>query len=277
MPSRRPCPGSLRPQASSVRGRMARARTRTTKGELPPPLPPERRTVGQLVAETIRLYGAHFVQAVPLGLLVAIVNQLALGLRREETGIVLVLAAPLFTLAYAYASQLAMGKKAPRRSWLVALGAGTLVFLPAALVFPWFALASVLWLALAGLAVPAAIVEDASFSGSLRRGVQLGRAGYVHAAGSLATLVVLFALTRLLLALLLESQADNTVRAAIFLADTIVGPLLFLGAALLYVDQEARLRSRDERGKERDADVPDAHDADREGDPDAPRESRPPA
>ena len=28
--------------------------------QLPPPLPPETRTVGQLVAESIRLYGARF-------------------------------------------------------------------------------------------------------------------------------------------------------------------------------------------------------------------------
>ena len=27
---------------------------------LPPPLPPETRTVGQLVAETLKLYGRHF-------------------------------------------------------------------------------------------------------------------------------------------------------------------------------------------------------------------------
>jgi hypothetical protein len=69
----------------------------------------------------------------------------------------------------------------------------------------------------------------------------------VHAAGSLATLVVLFFLTRLGLALLLESQADNTVRTAIFLSDAVLAPLLFIGGAILYVDQDARLRSRRER------------------------------
>ena len=35
--------------------------------ELPPPLPPAERTVGQLIAETIRLYGQHFWRALPLG------------------------------------------------------------------------------------------------------------------------------------------------------------------------------------------------------------------
>ena len=223
---------------------------RPTERVLPPPLPPEQRTVGQLVAETIRFYGSHFLSALPLGLAVAAVNQLALEQGREETAAVLVVAAPVFTLAYAYASQLAAGSKAPVRSWFVALGVGTLVFVPAALLFPWFALAGVLWLALVGLCVPAAIVERASFTGSLRRGVELGRAGYLHAAGSLATLVIVFVLTRLALALLLESQAENTVRTAVFLADAVLAPLLFLGGALLYVDQEARLRSRGERGKE---------------------------
>jgi hypothetical protein len=69
----------------------------------------------------------------------------------------------------------------------------------------------------------------------------------VHAIGSLAALVVMFGLAEAGLALLLESQADETVRTALFLADTVLAPVLFLGGAVLYVDQEARLRSRRER------------------------------
>ncbi|MGH3132881.1 MAG: hypothetical protein ACRDNY_03915 [Gaiellaceae bacterium] len=216
-------------------------------GGLPSPLPPEQRTIGQLVAESIRLYGTVFARALPLGLVVAAINQIAHGLGRVETTVVLLFAGPLFTAAYAYAARLVAERTAPVRSWLVALGAGTLVWIPAALLFPWFALAAVLWLAFVGLCVPAAIVEGASLTGSLRRGLELGRADYLHAAGSLATIVILFVLTRLGLALLLESQAENTVRTAIFLADAVLAPLLFLGGALLYVDQEARLRSHGER------------------------------
>jgi hypothetical protein len=249
------------------------ARAARPKAQHPAALPPERRTVGQLVAESIRLYGAHFARALPLGVVVAAANQATLGAEREETAAALVVAAPLFTLAYAYAARLATGSRPPMRSWIVALGVGTLVFVPAALLFPWFALASVLWLALVGLCVPAAIAERTSFVDSLARGFRLGIVDYVHAAGSLATLVILFVVTRLGLALLLESQADNTVRVAIFLADAVLAPLLFLGAAVLYVDQDARLRSRD-RGKERDADVPDADDAHGEGRADPPREPR---
>jgi hypothetical protein len=219
------------------------------------------------------------VRALPLGLVVAGVNQVSLGLDREATTAVLVGAAPLFTLAFSYAALLVEDRTAPVRSWVVALGVGTLVFLPSALLFPWFALAGVLWLALLGLAVPAAMVEGTSFVGSFRRGLELGRVDYVHAAGSLATLVILFVLARLGLALLLESQADNTVRVAIFLADAVLGPLLFLGGALLYVDQSARLRSPRRRGrrKERDADLSHADDAHREGRPDAAREPGPTA
>jgi hypothetical protein len=250
------------------------ARTRATGERTPAALPPERRTVGQLVAESIRFYGSHFAPSLPLGLVVAGANQASLGLEREATTATLVLAAPLFTLAFAYASRLVSGGRPARRDWIVALGVGTLVFVPAALLFPWFALAGVLWLALVGMCVPAALLEGASFVGALRRGLALGRADYVHAAGSLATLVILFVLARLGLALLLESQADNTVRVAVFLADAVIGPLLFLGGAILYVDQEARLRSR-KRGKERDADLPDADDPDREGGPDPAREPGP--
>ena len=226
------------------------ARRARAKQDLPAPLPPERRTVGQLVAESIRSYGQHFLRALSLGIVVGVINQLTVGIDRAAVAVVLVVAAPVFAAAYAYASVLVTGERAPLRTWLVAVAVGSLVFLPAALLFPWFALASVLWLALIGLAVPAAMVEGASFSGSLRRGLELARADYIHAAGSLATLVILFFLIRLGLALLLESQADNTVRTAIFLSDVVLAPLLFLGGALLYVDQEARLRSRGEAKRE---------------------------
>jgi hypothetical protein len=228
---------------------MARGGKRVER-PLPPPLAPAERTVGQVVAESIRLYGRHFLRALPLGVVVAGVNQLTLDAERFTVGAVLVVVAPVFSAAYAYACTLELETQPPTRRWLVAVAAGSLVFVPAALLFPWFALAAVLWLALVGLAVPAALIEGTSFTTSLRRGLALGRADYVHAAGSLATLVILFFIMRFGLALLLESQADNTVRTAIFLADTVLAPLLFIGGALLYVDQDARLRSRDQRPKE---------------------------
>jgi hypothetical protein len=111
------------------------------------------------------------------------------------------------------------------------------------LFFPWFALLSVAWLALVGLTVPVVMIEDLAPRAALRRAVELCRADYIHALGALATLVIVFVLTRLALAFLLREQADNTIRVAVFLADLVVSPLLFLGAALLYFDQAARVGS----------------------------------
>ena len=71
--------------------------------ELPPPLPPGERTVGQLIAETIRLYGDNFWRALPLGLPIAVLDQLDLG-RGGGVRIALFLAcAPFLAFAFAYA------------------------------------------------------------------------------------------------------------------------------------------------------------------------------
>jgi hypothetical protein len=214
-----------------------------SKEPLPPPLPPETRTVGQLVAEAIRLYGRRLWLALPLGLPLAVADSAAVRGTTTERILVLLAATPAFTAAFAWASAL-VGDVRPRpATWIRALVIGSLVFLPAAFFFPWFALLSVAWLALLGLVVPVIVIEDAPAGAALRRAVALCRADYVHALGSLATLVIVFALTRIVLVFLLREQADNAVRVAIFLADFVISPLLFLGAALLYLDQAARVGS----------------------------------
>jgi hypothetical protein len=211
--------------------------------ELPPPLPPETRTVGQVVAEAIRLYGRSTWPALPLGLPLAAADAIAVGRSTGERVLILIAAAPFFTLAYSWASALAADVRPAGGTWLRALVLGSLVFVPAAFFFPWFALLSVAWLALAGLVVPVVMIESLGAAASFRRAIELCRADYVHALGSLATLVIVFVLTRVALAFLLREQADNTVRVAVFLADLVVSPLLFLGAALLYFDQAARVGS----------------------------------
>src|SRR2546430_4285505 len=50
---------------------MAREKRRREPQPVPPPLPPETRTVGQLVAETIRLYGSRFWRSLALGVVPA--------------------------------------------------------------------------------------------------------------------------------------------------------------------------------------------------------------
>jgi ABC-type Na+ efflux pump permease subunit len=63
----------------------------------------------------------------------------------------------------------------------------------------------------------------------------------VHALGSLATLAIVFFLTRFVLFFLLRGAGNAADRVAIFLADLVIAPVVFLGAALLYFDQAARV------------------------------------
>ena len=160
----------------------------------------------------------------------------------------------MFSLAFAAASAIRQGDRPPTRTWAIAVLVGVVTFLPAAFFFGWFVIAAILWLGLVGHAVPAVMAERIGVRAALRRTVELGRADYVHAAGSFAALALLFGLTRLALGLLLQNQADTAVRVAIFLADLVTSPMLFLGAAIVYVDLVARVGvSRDQRRKLRHA------------------------
>jgi hypothetical protein len=42
----------------------------------------------------------------------------------------------------------------------------------------------------------------------------------------------------------LRSGGESTERAAALLADLVLSPMLFVGSAILYLDQAARLRAR---------------------------------
>ncbi len=202
------------------------------------------------MAEAIKLYQAHFVAALGLGLPVALVDQVIATESVVDRVALLAAVSPLFSLAYAAASVIRQGERPPLRTWVVAVLVGVVTFLPAAFFFGWFVIAAILWLGLAGHGVPAVMAERIGFLAALRRTVELGRADYVHAAGSFAALALLFGLTRLALGLLLQSQADTAVRVAIFLADLVISPMLFLGAAIVYVDLAARVGvSRDDRRK----------------------------
>ena len=209
---------------------------------LPPPLPPETRTVGQLVAESIRLYGNHFWRVLPLGLAFALINQVSTGHRTDTQALILLAAAPLLSLAFVLACLIAHETERSRAVIVRAFVAGTVAFLPVPFLVLVFVLPGLAWLALVGLVVPAILYEDLSLRAGFARAVQLARADYVHALGSLATLVIVFVLTRLVLVLLLHGQADTTSRIAAFLADLVISPLILVGAALLYFDQAARVR-----------------------------------
>ena len=227
---------------------MARPRYPAKSAEAPLPLPPVSRTVGQVVAEAIKLYQGRWAASLALGLPVAVVDQVIADQPLEVRIAALVVASPAFSLAYAGAAAIRQDESPPLRIWVTAVAVGVVTFLPAAVLFAWFAILAILWLGLAGHAVPAVMAERLGPVAALRRTLALGRADYVHAAGSFATLAIVFGLTRLALGLVLSSQADATMRVAIFLADLVVSPILYLGAAIVYVDLVARIGlSRDER------------------------------
>ena len=58
---------------------------------------------------------------------------------------------------------------------------------------------------------------------------------------SLITLAIVVLLTQSVLAFILRGFGDAAIWVAYFLASVVVSPLLFLGAALLYADQSARV------------------------------------
>ena len=225
---------------------MAR-RTRGRDPALPPALPPEQRTVGQLVGEAIRVYSAHFWKGLALGVPVVGINGLAW---RAPSGsgrlLVVPIAALLISLSYVCAVALVTRTSIRSRQALNAYVVAVLVFLPFPLLTAVYVLPGLVWLALFGLAVPAAFVEGLGLRTALVRGYRLARADFVHVLGGLATLALVVFLTQFSLYFVLREYAENTRLAAAALASLVVSPLVFLGAAILYGDQEARLGSRGE-------------------------------
>jgi hypothetical protein len=207
----------------------------------PAALPPAERTVGQLVAESIRLYGDRFWAILPLGLVFCGVDVAGFGRSVAVQTLLLWAFAPAFAAAFVYAAGIVAGEQVPRRVALTACAVGTLVFLPFPVLIRLFVLPGILWFAFIGLAVPAAALERLGAWPALRRGIVLGRADFVHAVGGLATIALVYGLSKYMLLLLLHTQGNLTQRVAAVLADLVLSPLLFIGSALLYVDQSARM------------------------------------
>ena len=211
---------------------------------LPAPLPPETRTVGQLVAESVRFYSRRFWPSLATGVGPAL---LAIGAAPLNGFARIVFAvgagSVLATASYVWASAI-VAETPPRRALAIAFAGGLLAFLPVPFLATAFVLPAVLWLALVGLVVPVAVLEQLPLRAAFRRAVELARADYVHAAGSLATLAIVVFLCQSVLFFLLRGAGAAAVAVAAFLANLVVSPLLFVGGALLYFDQAARVRSK---------------------------------
>jgi hypothetical protein len=260
--------------------------------QLPPSPPPAERTVGQVIAETIRLYGDRFWPSITLGLgpavLFAIVQPLPGVL---QLPVAAGAGSVLMTASFIGACLIA-GGPAPKQAIWNGFIVGFLIWPTVALLPLLFAasgsiwitligpfLPILLWLAYVGLSVPAAVIERLDYRHALARGIELAKADYVHVLGTLVTLVITYHLTGGVLFLLLHGSSKLELGIAGFVATLVISPMIFLGSALVYFDQAARLDKVRRRPNERsdDADLHPADDVDGPGSTDAQVESRPPA
>jgi hypothetical protein len=248
---------------------MARQKRRREPQPALPPLPPETRTVGQLVAETIRLYGSRFWRSLALGIAPAAAGVVV----AESPGVArlplaLTVAAVAASLSFALATGVVAGERIPRRRLAEATAFGTITLVPAVVLLGLFGilglLPAVFWLGFAGLIVPVITLERRR---SYARVFELARADLAHAVGSLATLAFVGLLTAYVLFFTLRSAGTAALRASAFVSVLVISPLLFLGGALLYYDQLARVGSAPRR-RRRNADVHPAVQPDRAGRPD---------
>ena len=204
-----------------------------------------------MIAEALRLYGNSFWRVLPIGLPVAVTNQVTAGRAFWVQVVALAAATPLLTAAYVAACLVVVRERPPGRVLAIAFAAGVLVVLPVPVLVLVYILPAVAWLAFVGLVVPVVIVERLPLRAAVARAVQLARADYVHALGSLAAVTVVFGVTKIMLILLLRGSADAAERIALFLADLVLSPLLFLVPALLYFDQAARVVESAPRSRRR--------------------------
>jgi hypothetical protein len=209
----------------------------------PVALPPGERTVGQLVAESVRFYGDHFWPSLALGLAPSVVAVVFTHVSRHlQLLLAPTVAGALVSAAFVLASVLVLDRRPSRRRLAVAWLAGWVVFVPVPFLVLAFVLPGLLWLTALGLVVPVLVVEEVGVRGAFARAWKLARADFVHAVFSLFTLAVLVVLSQSVLVLVLRGFGGAGTTIALFLASVVLSPLLFIGTALLYRDQEARVK-----------------------------------
>lgn len=210
----------------------------------PVALPPAERTVGQLVGETVRFYEERFWPSLALGIPAAVIAVVFKNVSREWQLIIApTLSGALISATYVGACVLVLGASPSRKRLLTAWLVGWLVFAPAPFLVIAFILPALLWLTALGLVVPVLVVEPVAVKDAFRRAWQLARADFVHAIGTLFTLGMLVLLSQSVVVLVLRGFGGAGVSVALFLASVVLSPLLFIGTALLYVDQGARITS----------------------------------
>jgi hypothetical protein len=240
---------------------------------------PAERTVGQLIADAIRLYGHRFWRGLGLGIPAAAFTIGASffdGWVRIAWGVVV---GP-FALALSYVWAVEVATVAQKRRGR-ALLAGAVAFLPLAAsrvaVFTGVYFFALAWFALVGLAVPSVLVEGRGLRDALQHGLRLARADFVHAFGTVAALAVVVIVSIFSLSLAIRGFSAQSITVSAVMAVVVMSPLFFIGSALLYADQEARLESGSPRRRRRDARLHHAVEPDRAGRADAEVEPGPAA
>lgn len=245
----------------------------------PTDVSPAERTVGQLIADAIKLYGHRFWRGLGLGIPAAAFTIGASFLDAgARVGYGLVVGPFALALSYVWAVEVATGARDARGR---ALLAGAVAFLPLAasrvLVFTGVYFFALAWFALFGLAVPSVLVEGRGLWDALQHGFRLARADFVHAFGTVAALAVVVIVSIFSLSLLLAGFGAQSITISAVMAVIVMSPLFFVGCALLYVDQKARLESGSPRRRRRDARLHHAVEPDRAGRADAEVEPGPAA
>jgi hypothetical protein len=208
----------------------------------PAALPPETRTVGQVVAESIRMYGENFVRCLAIGVAPAALTFAGEHLsHRTQFLLTPTAGGALLSASFVYASTIVLDRTPSARRLALAWAAGWLVFVPAPFLLFGFVLPALVYLAAVGLVVPVLVAEPLGLREGLARAWKLARADYVHVLGSLAALAIIVVVTQGVLAFLIRGAGDQALETAFVLSSIVISPLLFLGAALLYVDQTARV------------------------------------
>ena len=213
--------------------------------------------LGDLFAETVRVYGSRIWSAVGIGVFLA-GSLLAASVIGHVIAFVVIVGFA-FTAAYAVSSRVVVGDPAAE-AWAqvgvrlpVLLVLTVVVSVPFVLgrVDPVLLLFGVAWLAFVGLAIPVAMLERDPTQGTwygnigfaINRATVLARAEYLHVLGVMAAFVIVYLLLGPLLAILLTGFADNGSLAASLIANGVLGPFFFLGLSLLYFEQKARALS----------------------------------
>jgi hypothetical protein len=220
--------------------------------------------LGEVLAETVRLYGERIWAALGIGAVTA-TSFVAASFAPAAVAIGVVACA--FTGCYAAAARVATGDRFAE-SWAqvgvrlpVLLVLAVVVSIPfaiaifiragdplAGLVFLLFAVS---WLVTMGFSIPATMLESEVEAESwfqrvgraLQRSLSLARAEFFHALGVAAALIVLYGLVGPFLASALVGFAENSVSVAFMLSQVVLAPFFFLGLVVLYFEQKARALS----------------------------------